>query len=326
MIINLFAGNNKYQAILKKGIINHLDNYLDFSKKILFVIDANICEQFYRKHIGDKNIYKIVATEKNKTIDTVMSVINVLSDNNFSRDDYIVSIGGGITSDIVGFAASIYKRGMKWISIPTTTLAMIDASVGGKVGVNYKNVKNHLGNFYFPDKVLIDINVLKTLDERNFNNGLCEAIKMGITLDKTILDLISNPYKHLTQIIAKSLKAKNKIVKLDMKDHNVRHVLNYGHTLGHSFEMIDDNLLHGEAILIGMFYLSAFKVKKVIKNYMTQFNVIDKKYDFEKLIPYLLHDKKIEDNKFKLVVVNDILDYAIDDISLKELKLIYERR
>ena len=326
MIINLFAGKDKYQAILKKGILNHLDNYLDLSKKILFVIDKNISKKYYQKFINGKLIYYFKASEENKSIDVTMNIIKILSDNHFSRDDYIVSIGGGITSDVVGFVASIYKRGIKWISIPTTTLAMIDASVGGKTGVNYGNVKNMIGSFYFPEKVLIDINVLKTLDERNYNNGLCEALKMGITLDESILDLMTDSHRNITKIIEKSLKAKNKIVKVDTKDHYARHVLNYGHTFGHALEMIDENILHGEAVLLGMTYVSSSKVKNIIKNYMHEFGVIDRSYDFEQLIPYLMQDKKIEDEKLKLVIVTDILDYKIEVLDLNKLKSIYEGR
>ncbi|MCH5180679.1 MAG: 3-dehydroquinate synthase [Erysipelotrichales bacterium] len=326
MIINLYSENAKYHTVIKRGLLNHLNNYLNFSKKILLVVDKNIRSTFYNKFFKDDTIFKVTATEKNKTIEIVMEIIKILTTNKFSRDDYIVSLGGGITSDIVGFAASIYKRGMKWISIPTTTLAMIDASVGGKTAVNYQNIKNQIGNFYFPEKVLIDINVLKTLDERNFNNGLCEAVKMGITLDKSILDLMIDPHKNLAKIIEKSIKAKNRIVKLDMKDHNARHVLNYGHTIGHAIEMIDDNLLHGEAVLIGMYYLSTPKIKQIIKSYIEKFGVVDRCYEFDQLIPYLLQDKKIEENKFKLVKVNDIHDYTINDMNLADLKMIYERR
>ncbi|MCH5172253.1 MAG: 3-dehydroquinate synthase [Erysipelotrichales bacterium] len=326
MIINLFAENGRYQAILKKGIFNHLNSYLDFNKKILFIIDENVSEKFYKKFTSNGIVYKFIALEKNKSIETVMEIIEILNNNNFSRDDYIVSIGGGITSDVAGFASSIYKRGIKWISIPTTTLAMIDASVGGKTGINYQNAKNQIGNFYFPEKVLIDVNVLKTLDKRNFNNGLCEAIKIGITLEKSILDLMIDPYTNLMKIIEKSIKAKNKIVKLDIRDYNARHVLNFGHTIGHALEMVDNDLLHGEAILIGMHYVSSFKVKKIIRNYMVQFDISDRFYDFNQLIPYLLQDKKIEANKFKIVLANDILDYTIKDMDLDELKSIYERR
>ncbi len=326
MIINLTMERSRYQAYIKKGIINNLDSYLDFSKKVLFVIDDNVNGKFYEKFIKDKLVHKITANEKYKTMDVVLEICKILADFQFSRDDYIVSIGGGITSDIVGFAASIFKRGILWISIPTTTLAMIDASVGGKTGVNFQSVKNMLGDFYPPNKILIDIDFLSTLDKRNFNNGLCEALKMGITIDKSILELLNNPEKNITNIIIKSIKAKNKIVKVDARDRNVRYVLNYGHTFGHAFELIDKNFLHGEAILLGMWYVSSLKVKEIIKKYIEKFNLINPNYRFTDLKPLLLQDKKIKTQLFHLVIVNEILDYKIVAVDINGLKTIYERR
>ncbi len=321
---NLF----KYEIIIEKGALQNLFNYIDKTKKIFFVIDSKIDTNCFKKYLNDNSyLYYIDANENNKTLEKPLVILNLLFKAGFTKDDLIVSIGGGITSDITGFVASLFKRGIKWINIPTTTLAMLDATVGGKTGVNYYESKNQLGTIYFPSLVIIDVDTLKTLDKRNYNNGLCEAFKMGLTLDKSILDIFNKDTLNLELLIKKCLKAKNKIVRQDINDTSLRHVLNFGHTFGHAFEMNSKGeLLHGEAVMNGTLVLSDEKVKPLILSFMNKYQIpVVKNVPFENLVSYLNLDKKANEQGINVTYLNDIEDYSFLNLKIEDLKEIYER-
>lgn len=327
MIIRLNTQELPYDVIIDHHFLNNLNDYLEINKKHLFVIDKNIDKSFLTFLNKDSLVIYFESNERNKNFVIISRIIDFLFEHNFNRDDYIVSIGGGITSDVVGFAASIYKRGINWISIPTTTLAMIDASIGGKTAINYQETKNIIGSFYCPSKVLIDLEVLKTLDKRHYYNGLCEALKMGITLDKHLLPLLEKPFENIDEIIVRSIKVKNQIVEKDFKDHNVRHVLNYGHTFGHALELSNENILHGEAIINGMLYVSSKNIQETIEKYMQKFSISKlEKLPFDGIEKAILQDKKINNERFKVILVDDIEKYYSKDMNLKDLAKLYEGR
>ena len=171
-------------------------------------------------------------------------------------------VGGGLVGDLSGFVASIYNRGIKFINIPTTTLSMIDSSVGGKVAVNLNDTKNVIGSFYNPEVVIIDPNVLSTLPTRHYYNGLVEALKMGLCLDKDLYNLFKHDIdSNLEDIIKMSILAKKNVVELDPKEENLRKVLNFGHTIGHAIESSNFNdFYHGEAVACGMLYFIFDKI------------------------------------------------------------------
>lgn len=318
--------DGKYPIIFDHNAHLHFDKYIDFSRRIVLIVDRNVPEKFYQQ-FASCLIYKLDISEAMKNYEIVGNIISFLMKEKINRDDIIVSIGGGITSDIVGFLTSIYKRGVNWINIPTTVLAMCDATVGGKTAINFNGYKNMIGTINFPQMVIIDLTVLKTLNERQIYNGLCEALKMGLTLDKEIIYLLSDYKKNMSKIIKKCIRAKDKIVKKDYFDTNLRHVLNFGHTIGHAYEMLAEkeniDILHGEAVLFGMRYMVSDEVLPIIDNYIKQFKInFDHKFSHKQLIKQVMNDKKNAFEKIGIVYLTSINNYEIryiDEIKLQQI-------
>lgn len=227
------------------------------------IYDKNL-EVYANKWLSFTNL-AIEACEVNKSLETIFLIVDFLLSNSITKDITIYAIGGGTTLDIVNFAASIYKRGIPVVNVPTTLLAQVDAAIGGKCGINYGNNKNILGVIKQPKKVIIDPFFLETLDKRNYNNGMAEVIKYGCIFDENIIDILLGDYD-IIDIIIRSIEAKVNFVYGDFDDNNKRQYLNFGHTYGHAIESYYDykKYLHGEAISIGMnLKFESEKLKKV---------------------------------------------------------------
>lgn len=310
----------------------HLDwrKFIPSDHKIVAIVDKNVPESFYET-LKPHHIFLLDASEETKNLDTIQKIIDFLLQNQIKKDDIVVSIGGGVTSDIVGLVCAIYKRGINFISIPTTVLAMVDASIGGKTAINVGKVKNIVGAIYFPSKVIIDLTCLKSLSERQINNGLCEALKMGLTLDNEIVFLLNDYRKNMSKIIKKCIRAKDHIVHKDFYDSYERHVLNFGHTFGHAIEMLAPkygyDILHGEAVLLGMRYASSPKVLPIIDNYLDKFE-INKAIEFnnEDIMEQIVQDKKNVDDKICVVYLKSISRYEIRYLNARSIKMLIERR
>ncbi|HTA60884.1 MAG TPA: 3-dehydroquinate synthase, partial [Bacteroidia bacterium] len=217
---------------------------------------------FLKENTGLKgtNIFSISAGEKYKTLDTALTCWNFLLENNAGKNSLLICFGGGVVCDLGGFIASTFKRGMQFINVPTTLLAMADASVGGKNGIDFNGYKNLIGTITQPQGVFIHEGFLKTLPTRQIKNGFAEIVKAALIGDKKLwkkfLSLSKLPETSLTSFIHDSVLVKNKIVLKDPTEKNIRKILNFGHTVGHAIEshFLDkkNSLLHGEAIVIGM--------------------------------------------------------------------------
>ena len=253
-------------------------------------------------------------------------------EKNFHRNDCLISIGGGITGDTSGFAASIFKRGIRFINVPTTLLAQVDSSVGGKTGINTIHGKNLIGSFYQPSLVVSDINFLKTLPKREIVCGYGEILKHALISDKKFfLYLNKNGQKilnlqspYIQKAIHKSCLIKKKIIELDEKENNLRKILNFGHTFAHAYEATlkySKKLNHGEAVILGIISASSFSLKnkllsinefKLINNHLIRFNLpINLKKHFTKknlneLLKFMKKDKKNTNEKINLVLLSKI--------------------
>jgi len=200
--------------------------------------------------------------ESQKSIDTYGSILEKLALMGLDRSSLIVGIGGGATTDLAGFVAATYLRGVDWVAIPTTVAGMVDAAIGGKTGVNLTAGKNLVGAFYSPHEVVIDTNWLSTLSDRDIRAGLAEAVKCGFISEPKILELVTDWKRNLTEIIALSVGVKAGVVARDFKESHEREILNYGHTLGHAIEKHSGySLRHGEAVSIGMCFAAELSVK-----------------------------------------------------------------
>ena len=244
---------------------SHLNRYLSENNysKICILVDENTHFNCLKKIEGDINfdydIFKIDSGEEEKNLATCSKVWNFLTENLYDRKSLIINLGGGVICDMGGFVASTFKRGIDFINIPTTLLAQVDASVGGKLGVDFNNLKNLIGIFKEPSCVIIDTNFLKTLSEKELKSGFAEVIKHCLIRDKKMFDKISKfmwSENNWDEIIKHSISIKSEVVNKDLKESGLRKILNFGHTIGHAIETTYLNkynkMLHGEAISIGL--------------------------------------------------------------------------
>ena len=291
---------------------------------------SNIPKEYYfliQSHIKVIDILVLEPGEETKSVASFLKIQDKLLEHNFSRKDIVIALGGGVIGDLVGFASSTYKRGLTFINIPTSTLSMIDSSIGGKTAINFNGIKNIIGTFYQPSLVVIDFDLLKSLPVRHMNNGLVEALKAGYIYDPSILDLFSKDIdSNIEEIITKSIIAKKYYVENDEKEENIRKILNYGHTFGHGFESLggfSEKLYHGEAVALGMVIIS--KEKERLISYLDK---LDIKYDFEidskELINIILNDKKVDGDYIDLIKVDERGKGYISKTPINELHSILE--
>ena len=270
MIIPINLNNTSYDVIIERGILDKIEEYLIFPQKTLIITDNNIPNEYTEKVIKKKNDimkYVIESGEISKNLLTYQEIIAFLVKNNFSRDDLIIALGGGVVGDLAGFVAATYKRGCRFVNIPTSTLAMVDSSIGGKVALDFERFKNVIGCFYQPEKVIIDLNVLKTLPKRHYNNGLIEALKAGLVGDSELFDLfLKNEYiDKIEDVVVRSLLVKKRIVEEDPYDRNIRKYLNFGHTIGHAIESsYFDEIYHGEEFYLWILNVLIPELKKEV--------------------------------------------------------------
>ena len=255
-------------------------------------------------------VIEIEAGEAHKNIETCVGVWNAMTELNADRKSLLLTLGGGVVTDLGGFVAATYKRGIDFVNIPTTLLSMVDASVGGKTGVDLGVLKNQVGLFANPEIVLIDTDFLETVNSRETRSGIAEIIKYGLTYDIALYETIKNSKDiNVANFIHRSIQIKNEVVLQDPKEENLRKILNFGHTIGHAVESYflesehKANLTHGEAIAIGMVcecYISSqlldfpkgelHEIKQLVLDIYGKTAILET--DFTAIIDYLKHDKK----------------------------------
>ena len=339
LIVN--TNSQKYPIIIGSNLISKISKILKENsihlKKCLIVIDRSISKQIIlklNKSLNTKSVYKyfLKANEKNKNSKTINNILEILLKKNFSREDCVIALGGGITGDVTGFAASIFKRGLKFINIPTTLLSQVDSSIGGKTGINSKYGKNLIGSFYQPKIVLSDIKFLNTLPKREIICGYAEILKHSLIsnksffnyLNKNIVDILKLKSPYIEKAIYESCRIKKLIVEKDEKEKNLRKILNFGHTFAHGYEAAlgySKKLNHGEAVLLGMYsalkfsYKSKFLKKneynlilKHLRNSKLKLNL--KNYfsskDLNTILNFMTKDKKNNSKKINLILIRKV--------------------
>ena len=345
--LNIKTNTHNYPIIigsdLIKGISRIIENNSLKFKKCLLVIDKNISKKSILKikrslKKKDLYVYFFKASEINKNVYSINKILDILLNKNFSRDDCLISVGGGITGDVAGFAASLFKRGLKFINIPTTLLAQVDSSIGGKTGVNSKYGKNLIGSFYQPDLVVSDIQFLKTLPKRELICGYGEILKHSLIADKNFYNFLEKNSKKIFKLsspfiekaIYESCRIKKKVVEKDEKEKGLRKILNFGHTFAHAYEAslgYSKRLNHGEAVILGLktalnFSLINNLLKKnehsSIINHIynlklpSKINKFFKKKDLNKILTFMTKDKKNNSQKINLVLLKKIGSPIID--------------
>ena len=317
-------------------IFESFNKFVDLSKysKVIILTEKKIYN-LWKNTINDTikydHLIQIDSGEEMKNINTAMEILKQIIAIKADRKSLLINIGGGMITDLGGFIASIYMRGIDYINCPTTLLAIVDASIGGKNGVNFDNTKNIIGCFGYPQMVLMDVKFLHTLEKRELMSAYGEIIKHAVIFDKKYFNILyeyadnsasisRTEDNNLLKIIQKSLKIKKYIVEKDFKERNIRKLLNFGHTIGHGIEALslntDNPLLHGEAVVIGMIIESCIAVKigllsheerekivTLIKKYGFE-NLINQKFDFSlnKIMTIMQKDKKNQNGCIKMVL------------------------
>ncbi len=328
MVLNVTMKDLSYDVVIERNILNNVDSELNLNRKVLILTDSGV-PTMYSKIVESKSkeayIYTISSGESSKSFENFGKILDFMIEKSFSRTDVVVAVGGGVVGDLAGFVASTYMRGIDFYNIPTTLLSQVDSSIGGKTAIDKKGIKNVVGAFYPPKKVIIDSEVLKTLDIRQFNSGLVESIKMGATNDPSLFELIENTddlFNDIDEIIIKSLLVKKSVVEQDPKETGLRKVLNFGHTIGHAIESSGkfNDLLHGECVGIGMIYLSNPEVSNRIKNILKKYNLpIQVNITKNELIKYINLDKKRSGNYLSIIYVDKIGNFEIKKILLEDI-------
>jgi len=333
--------DQKYPIFIGSKLITKLSKLLNKSSikfdKCLLVIDNKVPKTLIRKILKSLPkkqtiIHVFNASELNKNQSSVNKILTILLKKNFHRNDCLISIGGGITGDVSGFAASIFKRGIKFINVPTTLLAQVDSSIGGKTGINSIHGKNSIGSFYQPSLVISDIIFLKTLPKREIICGYGEILKHSLIanrkfflfLNKNATKILNLKSPFIERSIYQSCLIKKKIIEIDEKEKNLRKILNFGHTFAHAYEatlQYSKKLNHGEAVILGIMNASKFSLKnnllsksefELIKNHLIQFKlpiILKKKIpsnSLNRVVSFMKKDKKNNTKKINLILLKKI--------------------
>ena len=325
---------------------------LTFHRKVAIVTNTTVSALHLEKvksKIDASELYVVTVAdgESYKTLETVEEILNQLFEDKLDRKSLLIALGGGVIGDMTGFTASLYQRGIGFIQIPTTLLSQVDASVGGKTGINNKYGKNLVGAFYQPEAVYIDIDFLETLPQREFSAGIAEIVKMGVMFDRDYFDFLEkaefSDRETLEHIIQRSVALKAEVVNLDEKESGIRAVLNYGHTFGHVIENETNykEFLHGEAVSMGMVMANrlacelglmreeeATRVEKLLEKHHlpTRYLIRDVDAFYDKFFL----DKKAVNNRIKFILPEGIGHHRVrDDIEetlLKKVLKTFTRR
>ena len=290
-------------------------------------------------YLQEAKMITIGATDENKTLQTLASVWEALQQGGATRHSLLICLGGGMVTDLGGFAASTFKRGIQYINIPTTLLSMVDASVGGKTGINFGGLKNEIGVFNCASTVILCAEFLRTLDDYNIRSGYAEMLKHGIIsntenwAELITFDLDNIDYAHLQQMVAKSVAIKEEIVEKDPTEKGIRKALNLGHTVGHALESLalEENrtVLHGYAVawgLVSELYLSAKRTNFPKDKLQQTIQFIRETYgtfvfdckEYDRLFDFMAHDKKNEAGIINFTLLGDIGDIRINQSANKE--------
>ncbi len=327
MTISINLCDNNYDIVVERGILAKADEHLNLNRRVLVVTDSGVPARYAEtvaKKCKDGIICTVKRGEVSKSLDEFGKLIQTMLDHGFSRNDCVVAVGGGVVGDLCGFVASAYMRGIDFYNIPTTLLSQIDSSIGGKTAINFGGVKNVVGAFYQPRKVLIDPELLKTLPPRQISNGLAEAVKMALTSDKELFDIFETKdiESNIDEIIIRSLGIKKGVVEQDEKEAGLRKILNFGHTIGHGIESSEGmgGFYHGECVALGMIPMCGenirprvIEVLKKCKLYQTP------EYDWEKIAEAVLHDKKADGNTVTVTMVSEAGSFEMKEINCFDL-------
>lgn len=323
-ILRMNLGENSYDIVVERGALKRCGELLDLDRKVMIVTDSGVPVRYaeaVREACDEAHLFVSDQGEGAKTLDTWRAILQRMMEAGFTRRDCVVAVGGGMVGDLAGFAAASYMRGIDFYNIPTTVLSQVDSSIGGKTAVNLDGIKNIIGAFYQPKKVLVDLDLLDTLDERLVGEGLAEALKMGLTSDAELFEIFEkgNIKNSMDEIILRSLRVKKNVVEQDEREEGLRKILNFGHTVGHGIESCG-GLYHGECVALGMIPMVGEALRPRLLGILEQMHLpTAADADTARIYEAMLHDKKSRGDSVTVVTVPEPGCYEMKDISFKEL-------
>jgi 3-dehydroquinate synthase len=325
--VNIRA-EREYEVHIDVDFREQLKSSSQNREKVAFIFSQNMKDQVTDIQVGDAEIFffPVADSEAAKSTKTLLQLWDWLGAAGFTRSDLIVGIGGGAITDLAGFAAATWLRGIDWVAVPTTVAGMVDAAVGGKTGINSEYGKNLIGSFHSPQSVVIDLQWLSTLTDRDFAAGLAEVVKCGFIKDVEIINLlkgksikeIREDFRLTTELVERSIKVKGAVVSVDFKESFDREILNYGHTFGHAVELdAKYSLRHGECVSIGMVFIAELSFssglisKEILDLHRSVLRDLDlptmyNKSSWEVLLGLMRLDKKSRGSTLRFVALNGL--------------------
>jgi 3-dehydroquinate synthase len=331
--LTMNLGERSYDIVLRRGVLQNMYQFIHLGRRVAVVTDSGVPAQ-YAQMVADQCQDAVIITvpqgEASKSMKTLESVLRQMLEFGMGRGDLVVAVGGGVVGDLAGFAASIYMRGIDFVNCPTTTLSMIDSSIGGKTAVDLGDTKNIVGAFWQPKLVLVDFDTLATLPRRQYINGLAEAVKAALLADPELFEIFEHGDvdQDIERIIYRSLRFKKNIVEQDETEHGVRRALNFGHTIGHGIEAVrgvkgrrTNGLYHGECVALGM--LPMIESKSLQKRTRAVYRRLGLPlrigYDKQKVLAEMLHDKKAQGGEITVIKVPGLGCWRADKLPVCEL-------
>ena len=327
--LHLELGERGYDITVGRGLLGRAGEFFNLDRRVMILTDEGVPAEYaaaVASAAKDAAIFTVKEGEGSKSLSTLEELLSAMAKLGMTRRDCLVAVGGGVVGDLGGFAASCYMRGIDFYNIPTTLLAQVDSSIGGKTAVNLGGIKNIVGAFHQPRGVLIDADCLKTLDKRLICCGLAEAVKMAMTFDEelfksfekhTYVDILAN----IEDIIVRSLKIKKMVVEADEREDGLRKVLNFGHTFGHGVEAADgmSSLYHGECVAIGMMPMCSAEARERLAPVLKKLGLpTGFDGDVDEALSYVSHDKKSTESGVDAIFVSKIGSFEIKSMSYGE--------
>lgn len=326
-ILHMNLGADSYDIVIERGALQKAGEYLNLDRKVLVLTDDGVPQEYaaaVAAQAKDGFVMTIPQGEDSKSIPQFSAILSRMLQEGFSRKDAVVAVGGGVVGDLAGFTASAYMRGIDFYNIPTTVLSQVDSSIGGKTAVNLDGIKNIVGAFYQPKKVLVDLDLLATLDDRLVSEGLAEALKMSLTSDAELFELFGkgNIAENMDEIIMRSLNIKKNVVEQDEKEQGLRKILNFGHTIGHGIEAYEERhgLYHGECVAVGMIPMVSGELRpRLIKILEALRLPTSVSLNVDEIFAAMTHDKKGEGDYVTVTTVPRPGEFEMKKVRFKDL-------
>ncbi len=332
--LTMNLGERSYDIILKNGALENLYQFARLDRRVAVVTDAGVPAEYAQRvadQCRDAKIITVPQGEASKSMKLLESVLRQMLEFNMGRGDLVIAVGGGVVGDLAGFAASIYMRGIDFINCPTTTLSMIDSSIGGKTAVDLGETKNIVGSFWQPKLVIVDPSTLATLPRRQYINGLAESVKASLLADPELFAIFEKGDidEQIGEIIYRSLRFKKSIVEQDETEQGMRKALNFGHTIGHGIEAVKGvkgrrtvGLYHGECVALGMLPMIESKAlqKRVRAVYRRLGLPLRTACNKDKVYAEMLHDKKAQGGQITVIKVPGLGCWRAETIPVEGLR------